>query len=135
MPAHVSAVSVLSVLALGAFGTGIAYVINYSIIREVGATNASLVTYVIPIFSTVLGVAVLGEALVWNEPVGAVVILVGVAISQGALAHRRGHAWVRNRVAAATAGDPPAGERGTPLPLAVITTGELTALEDGGPDG
>jgi predicted membrane-bound mannosyltransferase len=126
---------VLSILALGAFGTGIAYVINYSIIREVGATNASLVTYVIPIFSTVLGIVVLGEALVWNEPVGAVVILVGVAISQGAHVLRRGHARVRNRAAAAATGGPPAGERGTPLPLAVITTGELTAVEEGGPDG
>jgi drug/metabolite transporter (DMT)-like permease len=135
MPTHVSAESVLSILALGAFGTGIAYVINYSIIREVGATNASLVTYVIPIFSTVLGIVVLGEALVWNEPVGAVVILVGVAISQGAHVLRRGHARVRNRAAAAATGGPPAGERGTPLPLAVITTGELTAVEEGGPDG
>ena len=130
-----SAVSVLSILALGAFGTGIAYVINYSIIREAGATNASLVTYVIPIFSTVLGVVVLGEALVWNEPVGAVVILVGVAVSQGAIVYRRGRDSVRNGAAVGAAGGPPAGERGTPLPLSVITTGELTAVEEGGPDG
>jgi drug/metabolite transporter (DMT)-like permease len=135
MPAHVSAVSVLSILALGAFGTGIAYVINYSIIREAGATNASLVTYVIPIFSTVLGVVVLGEALVWNEPVGAVVILVGVAVSQGAIVYRRGRDSIRNGAAVGAAGGPPAGERGTPLPLSVITTGELTAVEEGGPDG
>jgi drug/metabolite transporter (DMT)-like permease len=134
-PAHVSAVSVLSILALGAFGTGIAYVINYSIIREAGATNASLVTYVIPIFSTVLGVTVLGEVLVWNEPVGAVVVLAGVAISQGALVVRRQPARVRNRTAAAATGGPPAGERGTPLPLTVIPTNELTVAEEGCPDG
>ena len=58
------------------------------------AGTASLVTYVIPVFSTVLGVTVLGETLHWNEPVGTVVLLAGVAISQGRL--------VRPRLAAAS---------------------------------
>jgi drug/metabolite transporter (DMT)-like permease len=135
VPAHVSTVSVLSVVALGVFGTGIAYVINYSIIREAGATNASLTTYIIPIFSTVLGVAVLGEALVWNEPVGAVVVLVGVAISQGVLTRRGWAGWGRDQPIAVEAGGTLAGAVDVPLPLAVVTTGEVTAVENRGPDG
>ena len=59
---------------------------NYAIVRAKGPGTASLVTYVIPVFSTVLGVAVLGEALHWNQPVGTVVLLAGVAISQGRIA-------------------------------------------------
>jgi drug/metabolite transporter (DMT)-like permease len=47
------------------------------------------VTYVIPVFSTVLGLVVLGEVLHWNQPVGTVVLLAGVAISQGRLARGR----------------------------------------------
>lgn len=89
-PSHVYALSVLSLLALGAFCTGVAYILNYSIVREAGATNASLVTYLITVFSTILGVAVLGEGLSWSEPVGAVVVFFGVALTQGrALALRR----------------------------------------------
>jgi drug/metabolite transporter (DMT)-like permease len=75
-----------SLLALGILGSGIAYALNYSIVRKAGATNASTVTYVIPIFSTLLGVIVLGEALTWNEPVGGMVLLAGIAISQGRVA-------------------------------------------------
>ncbi|MHB8294001.1 MAG: DMT family transporter [Acidimicrobiales bacterium] len=61
---------IASIVALGALGTGIAYVLNYSIIRDAGATVASTVTYLIPVFSTLAGVVVLGERLSWNEPVG-----------------------------------------------------------------
>jgi drug/metabolite transporter (DMT)-like permease len=46
------------------------------------ATCASTVTYLIPVFSTVLGVVVLGETLRWNEPVGAAVLIAGIAIAQ-----------------------------------------------------
>jgi drug/metabolite transporter (DMT)-like permease len=76
---------IASMVCLGALGSGIAYLLNYAIIRRAGATTASTVTYLIPLFSTVLGVAVLGEALNWNQPVGAVVVLAGVAVAQGLL--------------------------------------------------
>ena len=80
-----------SILALGALGTGAAYVLNYGLLREVGATATSTVTYVIPLFATVVGVLVLGEPLTWNEPVGAVVVVLGILVSQGRLsALRRG---------------------------------------------
>jgi drug/metabolite transporter (DMT)-like permease len=74
--------SVLALGALGALGTGIAYILNYSIIRDAGATIASTVTYIIPIFSTLAGVIFLAERLTWYQPLGAVVILLGAAIAQ-----------------------------------------------------
>jgi drug/metabolite transporter (DMT)-like permease len=77
-----------SLLALGALGSGIAFAMNFSIVRARGAGTASLVTYVIPIFATVLGVVVLSEPLHWNQPVGTVILLAGVAISQGRIARR-----------------------------------------------
>ena len=42
-----------------------------------------------PIVATVIGVVVLDEGLAWYQPVGALVVLLGVAISQGVLARRR----------------------------------------------
>lgn len=74
-----------SVLALGALGSGVAYALNYAVVRARGSAVASTVTYVIPLVSTVLGAVVLGEALHWNQPVGALVLLAGIAVSQGRL--------------------------------------------------
>lgn len=73
---------VLSVLALGAVGTGLAYLINYSLIRDVGATTTSTVTYLIPVVAVALGVLVLGESLGWNDPAGAVIVVAGVAVAE-----------------------------------------------------
>jgi drug/metabolite transporter (DMT)-like permease len=72
-----------SLLALGALGSGVAFALNYAIVRAKGATTASTVTYLVPVFSTVLGATVLAEPLHWNQAVGAVVLLLGIAISQG----------------------------------------------------
>lgn len=73
---------VLSILALGVIGTGMTFMLNYSLIREVGATVTSTVAYVMPIVSTVLGVVALGEPLGWYEPVGAAIIILGAVLAQ-----------------------------------------------------
>lgn len=72
-----------SVLALGALGTGVAYLLYYRLIADAGATTASMVTYLIPVFAVVLGVLVLDEALTWNLFAGAAVVILGVAIADG----------------------------------------------------
>jgi drug/metabolite transporter (DMT)-like permease len=88
-PEGVSLQTTGAILALGVLGTGLAYPLNYAVVRAAGAGTASTVTYVVPLFATVLGVVVLGEALSWNEPVGALVVVLGIAISQGRLAAAR----------------------------------------------
>jgi drug/metabolite transporter (DMT)-like permease len=66
---------VAGALVLGVLGSGLAYVLTHSIVRAAGATTFSLVTYVIPIFSTFLGVTILSESVTWNQPAGAAVVL------------------------------------------------------------
>jgi drug/metabolite transporter (DMT)-like permease len=88
-PASLSLGVVLSALALGALGTGVAFAINFRIIRLAGASTSASVTYLLPIVATIIGVVVLNEGLSWYQPVGAAVVLLGVAISQGGLARRR----------------------------------------------
>lgn len=73
---------VLSLIALGAVGTGIAYMWNINVLRAWGPTASSTVTYVIPVVAVALGVIVLGETLSWNEPVGAVIVLLGILFVQ-----------------------------------------------------
>ncbi len=81
-PAHLPLRVLSAVFALGALGTGIAYVLNYALIREAGATVASTVTYFIPIVSIAFGVVLLGERLAWNAPVGAAIIVGGALLSR-----------------------------------------------------
>ena len=75
-----------AMLALGALGTGIAYVWNFQVIERAGATMASTVTYLTPLVAIAVGVSLLGEALTLNEPLGGLVVLLGVALAQGRLA-------------------------------------------------
>jgi drug/metabolite transporter (DMT)-like permease len=75
----------LALLGLGALGTGVAYVLNFRIIDAAGSTIASTITYCIPVFAVVLGATVLGESVSWHEPVGGVVVLIGIAMAQTGL--------------------------------------------------
>ncbi|HYI32053.1 MAG TPA: DMT family transporter [Glaciibacter sp.] len=73
---------VLSLLALGALGTGVAYIWNINVLRAWGPTNASTVTYVTPVVGVALGVLVLAETFSWHEPVGALLVLFGILLTQ-----------------------------------------------------
>lgn len=72
-----------AMLALGALGTGIAYILNFTIIRSAGSSTAASVTYLTPVVAVIIGLFLLGEAVAWFEPVGAAVVLFGIAVSQG----------------------------------------------------
>jgi drug/metabolite transporter (DMT)-like permease len=72
-----------AMLALGALGTGLAYIWNTAIARGLGVTVASTATYLTPVVGVLLGVAVLGERLLWYEVVGGGVIVLGIAVGQG----------------------------------------------------
>lgn len=84
-PVRLDPVIVCSLAALGILGSGIAYIWNTSIVTAWGATPAATVTYVSPLVGVALGLLVLGERLTWNEPVGGVVTILGILISQGVL--------------------------------------------------
>jgi drug/metabolite transporter (DMT)-like permease len=78
-----------AVLALGALGTGLAFVLHFRVIRFAGATTSASVTFLLPLVSTLIGVTVLREKLLWYQPAGAVIVLAGVAVSQGFPRRRR----------------------------------------------
>jgi len=90
-PAHLPVRVLLAVAALGALGTGAAYVLQHGLIRDAGATVASTVTYVAPVVAVLAGVTLLSEHLTWNEPVGAAVIIAG-AVLVGSKARSRAKA-------------------------------------------
>ena len=90
-PSHWPATGLLSVFLLGAMGTGMALVMNFLVIERAGAVIASTVTYSIPIVSTIAGSLMLREDVHWYEPVGAVIILIGIAVVQGYLPRQPRH--------------------------------------------
>ncbi|MFE1013610.1 DMT family transporter [Streptomyces sp. NPDC058794] len=82
MPASFPVVPLLAVAALGTLGTGLAFLIQYDLVAEVGPTTAQMVTYFTPVIATAAGVVLLGESLSWSTPVGAVIVLAGAALTQ-----------------------------------------------------
>jgi drug/metabolite transporter (DMT)-like permease len=68
---------VLAILALGALGTGLAFLVFYTLIAEVGPARASLVAYIAPGFAVVYGVALLDESLTAGTVAGLALILCG----------------------------------------------------------
>jgi drug/metabolite transporter (DMT)-like permease len=87
-PVHASWQVVLSMIALGVFGTGIAYLWNTNVVTAWGASNAVTVTYLTPVVGVVLGVVVLDEPLGWNQPVGALLVISGILAAHGKLTPR-----------------------------------------------
>ncbi|WP_231556287.1 DMT family transporter [Cryobacterium sp. MLB-32] len=81
-PVQLSWSIVLSLLTLGALGTGLAYIWNINVLRAWGPTNTSMVTYVTPVVGVTLGVLVLAETFSWHEPTGAVLVLFGILLTQ-----------------------------------------------------
>jgi drug/metabolite transporter (DMT)-like permease len=82
LPTTFPLLPLLSVVALGALGTGLAMLLQYNLVAEIGPTTAQMVTYFIPVIATIAGVTLLSENLTWNTPVGALVVLAGAALTQ-----------------------------------------------------
>lgn len=79
-----------SVVLLGCLGTGVAYIWNQNVLRAWGPTRASTVTYITPVVGVALGILILGESISWNEPVGALVVFLGILLAQDRLRRRAG---------------------------------------------
>lgn len=79
---------ILAVLALGLISTGIAYALFFRLLAEAGATNTALVTQLVPVMAILLGVLVLGEALLPRHLAGMALIALGFALLDGRLRRR-----------------------------------------------
>ncbi|WP_373294807.1 DMT family transporter [Mycetocola manganoxydans] len=81
---------VLSLVGLGVLGTGVVYIWNMNVLTAWGPTATSGVTYVTPVVGVVLGVLLLQESLSWHEPLGAVLVFVGILLTQQRIRLHRG---------------------------------------------
>lgn len=67
-----------SVCSLGLLGTALAYIVYFKIIENSDASFLTLVTYIMPAISVVLGIVFLEERVYWNTYAGGLFIVVGV---------------------------------------------------------
>lgn len=67
-------------LVLGIVGTGLAYMLQFDVVRDAGTVVSSTVTYLIPVVSVILGVLVLGEHIGVFQLLGFVLVLTAALI-------------------------------------------------------
>ena len=72
-----------SVLGLGIVCTGVAYLLYFRLIQDLGAPSALTVTFLIPVFGVLWGHLVLDEAIGWSTFLGASVVVAGTALVTG----------------------------------------------------
>ncbi|WKZ40168.1 MAG: DMT family transporter [Anaerolineales bacterium] len=70
----------VAALWLGVLGSGLAMIMMYYLIHEIGPTRASLVTYLFPVGGVLLGVLFLNEHLSWQLIAGTVLIIASLAV-------------------------------------------------------
>ncbi|MBM7568423.1 EamA family transporter [Paenibacillus sacheonensis] len=68
-------------VGLGAFGSGIAYLLFYYMVEKGSAEFASMVTYLVPSTALVWGCVLLNESIRWNMLAGLAIILAGVFLA------------------------------------------------------
>lgn len=78
-PLHV----VLSVIALGIVCSGVAYLLYFRLVADIGAAPALTVTFLIPVFGILWGALFLGERVGWHTLAGSLTILAGTALVTG----------------------------------------------------
>jgi drug/metabolite transporter (DMT)-like permease len=72
--------AVIAIAWLGILGSFVAYVLFFFLIEHLGATMASMVTYLFPVVGVGLGVLALGEPMDLRLAVGTVLVLIGIIV-------------------------------------------------------
>jgi drug/metabolite transporter (DMT)-like permease len=82
-PVHIPQLGItwIALLFLGILGSGLAFVLSYYLIHEIGPTRTSMVTYLFPLGGVLLGVAFLDEELSWQLLVGALLIILSLIVA------------------------------------------------------
>lgn len=75
----------LAVIALGAFSTALAYILFFNVLSSAGATNVTLVAFLVPVTAILLGWLVLDEQLRIEHFAGMALIGLGLAAIDGRL--------------------------------------------------
>lgn len=70
----------IAILWLGILGSGLALILWYYLLHEIGPTRTGMVTYIFPLGGVILGVIFLSEHLSWQLAVGALLIISSIVV-------------------------------------------------------
>ncbi|MEZ9927464.1 hypothetical protein BCS96_01000 [Vibrio breoganii] len=73
----------ISVILLGVVCTGLAYLLYFRLIEDLGPPSALSVTFLIPLFGILWGYLFLGEQVGWNTALGALFVIGGTMLVTG----------------------------------------------------
>jgi drug/metabolite transporter (DMT)-like permease len=104
LPSAPSAVVAVNVLALAIASTGYAYCLYFRLIANIGPTRALTVTFLIPLFGVLWGVAFLGEPLTSDMLFGGLLILAGTWLTTRAAKPRMSPSGERDDQTSSAAG-------------------------------
>jgi drug/metabolite transporter (DMT)-like permease len=92
-----------AVVALAVFGTALAFIVYFRLLKRASASYVSMVTYLVPVIGVLLGVLILDEELAWTDLAGFGLIMLGVLIVNGAFRNQRlSGSWAQLTSAAST---------------------------------
>jgi drug/metabolite transporter (DMT)-like permease len=77
-----------AILYMGVFGSAVAYLLYYWLLRYLEASQLSAFTYLLPVMATILGILTLGEKGSWMQLVGGALALGGVYWTESSRASR-----------------------------------------------
>lgn len=83
MPGTPDGPVIASVVTLGVVCSGIAYLLYFRLIHDLGAPSALTVTFLIPMFGVLWGYLFLDEVVGWYTLAGSLVVIVGTALVTG----------------------------------------------------
>lgn len=75
-------------VVLGVLCTGVAFLLYFKLIENIGATSALTVTFLIPVFGVLWGALFLGEQPGWHTLIGSLAVFAGTALVSGLLPRR-----------------------------------------------
>ena len=72
-----------SVITLGVLCTGLAYLLYFHLVSEIGPTSDLTVTFLVPVFGILWGYLILGEPIGFNTIIGTILVLSGTMLVTG----------------------------------------------------
>ncbi|MCF6452964.1 DMT family transporter [Vibrio sp. MMG022] len=83
MRAEPTSIEWSSVVALGVVCTGLAYLLYFRLVSEIGPASALTVTFLVPVFGILWGYLVLDEPVGFNTIIGTILVLSGTMLVTG----------------------------------------------------
>lgn len=82
LPDHMPALnSWLAILGVGILCSGVAYLLYFRLVMDIGPTSALTVTFLTPVFGVLWGNLFLGESIGWHTLIGGIVVLAGTGLA------------------------------------------------------